>query len=167
MDDWSTSATLLVLQQRALIIQDIRNFMTKSGLLEVETPILAPSTISDPNIESYRVQDNDNYLYLQTSPEFHMKRLLSSIETDIFQISKVFRHEESGAIHNPEFTMLEWYRIGIDYHALMDETYTLISTFIPLKKKKLHTKIYLLKVYKLTHLKLKLLNVYRLLKTII
>ncbi|TPW11900.1 MAG: lysyl-tRNA synthetase class II, partial [Halothiobacillaceae bacterium] len=114
------------LVQRAAVIQKIRRFFAERQVLEVETPILGAASATDPHIESlttrYAVGTADDALfYLQTSPEFAMKRLLAAGSGDIFQISRVFRNGELGRLHNPEFTLLEWYRVGFDLHHLMDE----------------------------------------------
>ncbi|WP_028864158.1 elongation factor P--(R)-beta-lysine ligase [Psychromonas aquimarina] len=130
---WLPSADLKQLQQRAKIIQNIRSFFICRGLLEVETPTLSQAGVTDihlfcfqtmfigPQISSTKADCSGLPLYLQTSPEFHMKRLLSAGSGSIFQISKAFRNEESGRFHNPEFTLLEWYQVGFDHHRLMDE----------------------------------------------
>ncbi len=130
MQNWQVRASIETLQKRSVIINQIREFFKHRAVLEVETPILASSTILDPNIESFQVKTSSNNYYLQTSPEFHMKRLLSFGSGDIFQISKVFRSGERGTKHNPEFSMLEWYRIGYDYHQLMKEVHELITIFL-------------------------------------
>jgi len=117
---------LKALHQRAQLLTKIRDFFSKHDVLEVETPLLSHSSITDPNLHSFTTQYNasnkqSDILYLQTSPEFAMKRLLASGSGSIYQICKAFRNNEHGHRHNPEFTILEWYRIGIDHHKLMDE----------------------------------------------
>lgn len=131
--NWLPSASLQQLQKRAKIIQTIRHFFIERGLLEVETPTLSQSGVTDihlfcfktlfvgPQISTQTQTSAGVPLYLQTSPEFHMKRLLAAGYGSIFQISKVFRNEESGRFHNPEFTLLEWYQVGFDHFQLMDE----------------------------------------------
>lgn len=113
------------LRLRARILAKIRGFFASRGVLEVETPLLYPSTIPSPYIHSFAVpgsfRGGCKAMYLQTSPEFAMKRLLASGSGDVYQICKAFRDEEQGRLHNPEFTILEWYRVGFDHQRLMDE----------------------------------------------
>lgn len=105
------------LQLRAKLIQSIRNFFIQNNFLEVETPLRIPSPAPEEHIEAIPSDD----LFLQTSPELCMKRLLSAGFPRLFQISKCFRSAERGDKHLPEFTMLEWYVAGFDYHQLMDQ----------------------------------------------
>jgi lysyl-tRNA synthetase class 2 len=109
-----------------------RDFFAARDVLEVETPILSESTASDPQIESLMTQVSgmQQPRFLSTSPEFPMKRLLASGSGDIYQICKVFRDEERGRWHNPEFTLLEWYRLGLDDTELMAEVETLIAELV-------------------------------------
>ncbi len=101
--------------------------------MEVETPVLSQASVTDPHIQSLETRlhlsdcSSSNVLYLQTSPEFHMKRLLCAGSGPIYQISRVFRNGESGRFHNPEFTLLEWYRPGYDHYDLMDELGELLA----------------------------------------
>ena len=103
------------------MLQNIRAFFSERKVLEIETPILATTAITDPHLESLKTECTNQSLYLHTSPEFFMKRFLAAYNEDIFQICKVFRDDEYGVNHNPEFAMLEWYRIGFDHHRLLDE----------------------------------------------
>jgi len=137
--NWLPSANMQLLKKRAVIIQQIREFFINRQLLEVETPSLSQSGVTDqhlfcfkthfvgPEISDSKVDSLGVPLYLQTSPEFHMKRLLSAGSGSIFQIAKAFRNEESGRFHNPEFTLLEWYRVGFDHFELMDEMEQLLQ----------------------------------------
>jgi lysyl-tRNA synthetase class 2 len=109
-----------------------RDFFAKRGVLEVETPILSAAAVSDPQIESLttRVAGMAAPMYLCTSPEYAMKRLLAAGSGDIYQIGKVFRDAERGRWHNPEFTLIEWYRLGFDDSALMTEVEALIGQLL-------------------------------------
>jgi lysyl-tRNA synthetase class 2 len=124
---WRPSASLTAIQKRARIYRQIRAFFDARDCLEVDTPLLSPSTNTDVNIESIKASNLDQTLYLQTSPEFAMKRLLAAGSGSIYQICHAFREGEKGRRHNPEFTLLEWYRIGFDYQQLMDEIECLID----------------------------------------
>lgn len=115
------SAPLAVLRLRARLLARTREFFAARGVLEVETPAIGSATATDPHIESVRCMVSGDNRFLQTSPELFMKRLLAAGSGPIFQIAKVFRDFERGARHNPEFTLLEWYRLGFDHHRLMDE----------------------------------------------
>jgi lysyl-tRNA synthetase class 2 len=109
-----------------------REFFAERGVLEVETPILSAAAASDPSIESLatKVAGIDAPLYLNTSPEHAMKRLLAAGSGDIFQICKVFRDQDRGRWHAPEFTMLEWYRVQYDDAALMSEVEALVTALL-------------------------------------
>ncbi|WAJ69591.1 elongation factor P--(R)-beta-lysine ligase [Catenovulum adriaticum] len=132
MQNWQPSASIQALKQRAQIIQTIRHFFSKQNVLEVETPLLARHGVTDLHLENLTTEFNGPgfhqgvELYLQTSPEYAMKRLLAAGSGCIYQICKAFRNDESGRFHNPEFTMLEWYRLGFDHFKLMDETEALL-----------------------------------------
>ena len=128
MNAWQPSGSIETLKQRARIMQKIRAFFLQRKVWEVETPVLSQSGNPDPNIESFMIKAStpDDTGYLHTSPEFAMKRLLSSGSGSIYQLCKVFRAAEVGQFHNPEFTMLEWYRVAFDYHLLMQEVDALL-----------------------------------------
>jgi lysyl-tRNA synthetase class 2 len=127
--DWQPSALLEVIQQRAECLARVRRYFAENGVLEVETPLLVSATTPDPNIPSFSMAaDNpgESRRYLSTSPEFAMKRLLAAGFGPIYQVCKAFRQGEQGSLHNPEFTLLEWYRPGFDHHRLMDEVASLV-----------------------------------------
>ncbi len=131
-EDWRPSAAIEALRARAEILRRIRAFLEARGLWEVETPVLSAATATDPAIDSLetrcRAPGAPPRLYLQTSPEHAMKRLLAAGSGPIYQITRAFRDGEAGRLHNPEFTILEWYRVGFDEHALMDEVEALVRT---------------------------------------
>lgn len=121
-----SEASLSVLRARAQMYQRIRSFFDARNVLAVETPILYPHGVSEPHIESFSLPLADRLFYLQTSPEYAMKRLLADHNCAIYQIAKVFRAGEASRRHNPEFTMLEWYQPGFDLRALIDESCDLL-----------------------------------------
>ncbi|MCW8408626.1 elongation factor P--(R)-beta-lysine ligase [Legionella sp. PATHC035] len=118
---WQPSASIEYLRQRAELLTKIRHFFTERGYWEVETPIMARYGTTDVYLSNIKATFRGEAYCLQTSPEYHMKRLLAAGSGSIFQIARVFRDDELGRWHNPEFTLLEWYQLGIDHHALMDE----------------------------------------------
>lgn len=109
------------------MLKDMRAFFDAREIMEVETPLLASAATTDPHVESLKTVFHDQQYYLNTSPEYSMKRLLAGNGEPIYQICKVFRDDELGPMHNPEFSMLEWYRPGFDMHQLMDEVEALVS----------------------------------------
>ena len=121
---------LAVLKERAQMLHDIRAFFYERQVVEVETPALSQAGNTDPSIESFSVND-EGLRYLHTSPEYFMKRLLVAGSGDIYQIAKVWRKSELGRQHNPEFTMLEWYRVGFSYRELMQEVEGLLQQILP------------------------------------
>jgi len=136
---WQSTLTWNNAQKRAKILQQIRQFFAERNVVEVETPALSQGTVTDVYLNAISCKydfladspaGHSTELFLQTSPEFHMKRLLASGYGCIFQIAKAFRHEESGKNHNPEFTMLEWYRIGFDQFELMSEVENLLQVVL-------------------------------------
>jgi lysyl-tRNA synthetase class 2 len=125
--DWQPGASFAALAARARLLQRLRGFFVARGVLEVETPLLARAASTDVHLESLRVSDRRGEVgFLHTSPEFFMKRLLAAGSGPIYQVSKVFRGGEVGRWHNPEFTMLEWYRPGFGLDDLMDEVEALV-----------------------------------------
>jgi elongation factor P--(R)-beta-lysine ligase len=131
IDDWQPACNLELLHQRAKLLQAVRVFFIERGVLEVETPLLSQSGGTDPQLDffttEFTIAPRKETFYLQTSPEFAMKRLLAAGSGSIFQICKAFRNSETGRFHNPEFTMLEWYRVGYNLIDLMDEIADLIA----------------------------------------
>jgi len=126
---WRPSADSGRLRARAELLAAIRTFFRERGVLEVETPLLCSTGVTDPAIEPLLVERGASVArprYLQTSPEYAMKRLLAAGSGPVFQITKAFRDGEAGSRHNPEFTLLEWYRPGYDHHRLMAEVAALI-----------------------------------------
>jgi lysyl-tRNA synthetase class 2 len=136
---WQPTLTWEYAQKRAQVLQKIRQFFNERNVVEVETPALSQGTVTDVHLDAISCRydflsdssaEQATNLYLQTSPEFHMKRLLASGYGCIFQIAKAFRHEEAGRFHNPEFTLLEWYRLGFDHFTLMAEVAELLKTVL-------------------------------------
>lgn len=136
--NWRPSADLATLRERARILAGIRAFFAERGILEVETPILSRAGVCDPqltSLASHFIGPGHGAglpLYLHTSPEYAMKRLLAAGSGPIYQICRVFRQGEVGRRHNPEFTMLEWYRPHWDHHRLMDEVEALVAPILGL-----------------------------------
>ncbi|MEM1410943.1 MAG: EF-P lysine aminoacylase EpmA [Pseudomonadota bacterium] len=121
---WQPTAQTGMLQARAALLAEIRRFFAVGKVLEVETPVRSRAGNSDPGIPQFQTKDG---LWLRTSAEYPMKRLLAAGVGDCYELGRVFRAGETGAWHNPEFTMLEWYRVGWRYDELMDEVVNLIS----------------------------------------
>lgn len=140
--NWRPTCAIELLHLRAQVLAKIRQFFADRLVLEVETPLLSHSIGTDPHLEFFTTEylspgtvcmqqacqePARQPLFLQTSPEFAMKRLLAAGSGSIYQIGKAFRNGESGRFHNPEFTMLEWYRVGFTLPQLMDEIADLVG----------------------------------------
>ncbi len=142
MTDWKPTANLAALRLRAELYAMVRRFFVQRGVLEVETPVLSSAGNTDPNIESFSLHFDgpraagEASRWLRTSPEFALKRLLAAGVGDCYELGRVFRNGEAGKRHNPEFTMLEWYRLGFDHHRLMDETAELVQAALALVGKR-------------------------------
>lgn len=150
---WQPSAPLKHLQLRAQIYKTIRDFFAARNVMEVETPLFCHTSVTDPFIQSVPAlfqatpHSSEERYYLQTSPEYAMKRLLAAGSGAIYQITKAFRQGEIGKQHNPEFTMLEWYRPGFDHFALMNEMDELLQLILqtPAAERKSYTELF--KIY--------------------
>ncbi|MCW8988455.1 MAG: EF-P lysine aminoacylase EpmA [Gammaproteobacteria bacterium] len=132
MTTWQPTASLEMLQTRARLLSKLRAFFADKDIYEVQTPVLSHAGNTEPSIETFVTQQSEHLKYplqpsfLNTSPEFAMKRLLAAGSGSIYQITPVFRQGEQSKKHNPEFTLLEWYRLNFDHHALMGEVNLLI-----------------------------------------
>ncbi|RUR10615.1 elongation factor P--(R)-beta-lysine ligase [Legionella septentrionalis] len=127
---WQPSASLPSLRTRALILNKIRHFFNVRGYLEVETPVMAHFGITDVYLANIEAVFRGQRYFLQTSPEYHMKRLLAAGSGPIYQLARVFRDDELGRWHNPEFTLLEWYQLNIDHYQLMGEVEALLQEIL-------------------------------------
>jgi lysyl-tRNA synthetase class 2 len=130
---WRPSAGIPEARQRALRLRQARGFFEQRNVLEVDTPCIGEAAVSDVNIENIGTTltlSAGQKFYLQTSPEFYMKRLLAAGFPDIFEICKVFRDAELGRRHQPEFTMVEWYRLGFGLDEIISETVDFIEALI-------------------------------------
>lgn len=131
--NWQPSASIPTLLKRAAIMTQIRRFFTERGVLEVETPCMSQATVTDVHMVAFETRlvapgyGQGLALWLMTSPEYHMKRLLAAGSGPIYQLCRNFRNEEKGRYHNPEFTMLEWYRPCYDMYRLMNEVDDLLQ----------------------------------------
>lgn len=124
---WRPTASTENLRVRAKLLTDCRRFFAERNVMEVDTPCLGANTVTDPHIDSFSLLENRRAWFLQTSPEFYMKRLLAAGTGDIYYLGKAFRQEELGAKHLREFTLLEWYRESFDIGALVQEVEALIQ----------------------------------------
>lgn len=132
MEDWRPTASLAALGVRAELLAVARRYFADRGVLEVETPLLSVAGATDVHIESMRVAAAGLGLhgFLNTSPEYAMKRLLAAGSGDIYQICHAFRDGERGRSHNPEFTLIEWYRVGFDSELLMRDVEGLLGAML-------------------------------------
>ncbi len=125
---WAPTASLAMLRRRAELLGRLRAFLDARGYFEVETPLLSADACIDEHLEPFGVPTDHGERFLQTSPEFGMKRLLAAGAEAIWQITRSFRRDEAGRLHNAEFTIVEWYRVGWDHLALMAEVSALGET---------------------------------------
>lgn len=134
--EWKPTASIQNLIKRSQIMAEIRQFFKDRGVLEVETPALSEFSVTDVHLSTFSTQflspfaSEAKTLHLMTSPEYHMKRLLAAGSGSIFQLCRVFRNEEAGKRHNPEFTMLEWYRPHFDMYRLINEVDDLLQQIL-------------------------------------
>lgn len=131
-EPWRPSARRELLVQRAALLARTRAFFASRSVLEVDTPVLVNAAVTDVHIHSARVQleQRSPGYFLHTSPEYAMKRLLAAGVGDIYQICHVVRAGEHGRLHNPEFTLIEWYRVGFSLESLMDEVEALVRELL-------------------------------------
>ncbi len=132
---WQPTASMETLRERARLLAAVRHFFVSRDVMEVETPVLGQGGSTDVNLVSLatraRTDKGQRKLWLQTSPEFHMKRLLAAGSGPIFQLARSFRDGEVGSRHNIEFTMLEWYQPGYSLAQLIEETTALVAHVMP------------------------------------
>ena len=138
-EDWRPGASAALLRQRAALLRRVREFFAARAVLEVDTPFLVNAPVSDVHLHSAAVRLGTDpaageaaapALFLHTSPEYAMKRLLAAGSGDIFQVCHVVRGNERGRLHNPEFTLIEWYRVGVSLEQLMDEVEALVRVLL-------------------------------------
>lgn len=138
---WRTEVSNDIMLERALMLKNIRTFFDEHDVLEVETPLLSLYSTTDPHLLSLQSRFRDQLCYLNTSPEYAMKRLLAGWKKPIYQICKAFRDDELGPNHNPEFTMLEWYQPDYDAEQLMTQLAELVTSLCQLSKNSAVTKV--------------------------
>lgn len=135
-NSWQPNASIEQIKVRAQLLKQLRDFFDERDVLEVTTPVLTKAGVTEPFIDNFQLDygfgnaSSSQTLYLHTSPEYAMKRLLAAGCEHIYQISPVFRHEGSGRLHSPEFTLLEWYRTGFSMQNLIDEVSNLLQTVL-------------------------------------
>ena len=130
MSSWRSTSSVEILKLRAQMLIQARAFFHEREIMEVETPLLGLHTVTDPNIDSLAFTLGETDRFLQTSPEYAMKRLLAFGLSDIYQICKSFRIGESGSLHNPEFTLIEWYRLGFTLDDIINDTILLLHALL-------------------------------------
>jgi lysyl-tRNA synthetase class 2 len=138
LDAFAPTCTRETWVKRQALMAQVRDFFVRRNVLEVETPVLSAYGGTDPQLDYFEIEDPKRFM--MTSPEFHMKRLLAAKFGDIFQITKSFRKDEFGGHHNNEFSMVEWYRVGMPQDKLMDEVEDLVSEIIGTKLNARHTR---------------------------
>ncbi|HEX4414299.1 MAG TPA: EF-P lysine aminoacylase EpmA [Lacipirellulaceae bacterium] len=126
-NDFQPTASTTVLAQRAKLLDSLRTFFDDQRFIEVETPLVASEIIPELHIDPMQLADGT---FLQSSPELHMKRLLAAGAESIYQVTRSFRSGERGALHNPEFTIVEWYRVGDDMRAGIDRLDALLQSLL-------------------------------------
>jgi len=131
MSEWRPTASIATIETRAAMLRAAREYFAATRALEVETPTLSAAAVSDVHLASVEAKVNGRRRFLHTSPEYAMKRLLAAGCGDIWQIARVYRDGERGRLHNPEFTLIEWYRLGMDHHALMSDVERLVCAMLP------------------------------------
>jgi len=129
-ENWQPGADPKTLRQRARILQDIRVFFSRRKIIEVQVPLITSSSVTEVHIDSIPVQLQTENAFLHTSPEYPMKRLLAAGMDDCYFLGPVFRQGERGTLHNPEFTMLEWYRLNFSLEQLITEALDLIKSVL-------------------------------------
>ncbi|MFC6276268.1 elongation factor P--(R)-beta-lysine ligase [Psittacicella hinzii] len=145
--NWQSNMTRQQLKERHKIMQKIRQFFDEKGLIEVETPLLTASPVTDVHLDSFKTSYFGKDYFLITSPEYHMKRLLACDVGPIYQICKCFRLEETSKKHNPEFTMLEWYLPNYNLQRLLDRVEELFSLFFDFEYLERYTYDFIFKKY--------------------
>lgn len=146
-EEWTPSASRDALRLRAWVNRLVREFFHARDVLEVETPVLSMAGNTDPNIASFslefsgRTDGAPRTRWLRTSPEFALKRLLAAGIGDCYELGRVFRDGEAGGRHNPEFTMLEWYRLGWDHARLIGEVAELVQAALALVGRQAHLRV--------------------------
>lgn len=142
MSNWRPSADLGLLRRRADLYQRIRSFFAARDVLEVDIPVLGETGVTEPHIDCLSLTCHGRPAWLQSSPEYYLKRLLAADSSAVYSMGKVFRDGEAGRRHNPEFTLLEWYRPGWDEFALMDEVADLLISLTAVQPEDCHRTSY-------------------------